>query len=49
MHPEVSLYRPESIDFDVDLVDVVKNGADKWLADRKEWGQRKARENEQSQ
>jgi hypothetical protein len=42
-----SPYQPESIDLDVDLVDVVREGAEKWIAERKAFGQRKAKEVEQ--
>jgi hypothetical protein len=47
LHPTNSLYLPEFIDFDVELVDVVTEGAEKWMAERKAWGQRKAQEIEQ--
>jgi hypothetical protein len=47
LHRINSPYQPESIDLDVDLVDVVREGAEKWIAERKAFGQRKAKEVEQ--
>jgi len=47
LHTAGSHYQPESIDFDaIDLVDIVKEGADKWIAARKTFGQRKPLEPE---
>ena len=49
LHPAAgSLYQPEFIDFDGELVDVVTDGVQKWTAHRKAFGQRKAREIEKN-
>jgi hypothetical protein len=47
IHPSGSVYNPEYVDFDLELIDIIKNSADGWLSARKEFGQRKAKEIEQ--
>lgn len=48
LHPANALYQPESIDFDsINLVDAAREGAEKWIAHRKAFGQQKARQIEQ--
>jgi hypothetical protein len=42
LHSTTSIYKPEFLDFDVEIVDIVKEGAENWMADRKAFGQRKA-------
>lgn len=53
LHASDITYSPEFVDFDAEMVDVITKGAEKWMADRKAWGQRKPRQiergvNEQS-
>jgi len=42
-HPQNSIYQPEVVDFDLNLVDIVSSGAERWMAERKAFGQRKAK------
>lgn len=42
-HPQNSIYQPEVVDFDLNLVDIVTSGAERWMAERKAFGQRKAK------
>ena len=47
LHPRASSYRTEFVDFDVEMVDVVMEGAEKWVAARKAFGQQRAKQIEQ--